>query len=165
MADPVPHRRNNERSEVEKIRLGRTNMMVSRIGFGGVPIQRVSEDEATLVCRRCLELGISFFDTANSCSTSEERIGKAIAGRREMVQVATKSYARTGKEIEKHLELSLHRLGVESIDLYQFHDVSDFDSYSKIINPTGPRAVLDRAKSAGIIKHIGIGSHQIDVAK
>ena len=51
---------------MEKVRLGRTEMMVTKLGFGGIPIQRVSEDEAVAVVRRCLELGITFIDTANA---------------------------------------------------------------------------------------------------
>jgi len=85
-------------------------MMVSRLGFGGIPIQRVSEDEAVAVVRRCLELGITFLDTANAYTTSEERIGKVISGQRDNVIIATKSGALTGDEIENHLKLSLERL-------------------------------------------------------
>ena len=70
---------------MEKIRLGKTEMMVSKLGFGGIPIQRDTEDEAVAVVRRCLDLGITFLDTANGYTTSEERIGKAIAGRRKEV--------------------------------------------------------------------------------
>jgi len=62
--------------------MGKTGLMVSRLGLGGIPIQRVTEDEAIVVGKRCLELGINFIDTANGCTTSEERIGKAIAGSR-----------------------------------------------------------------------------------
>ena len=64
---------------MDKVRLGRTDLMVSRIAFGGIPIQRVSEAEAAAVVRHCLSLGINFIDTANAYTTSEERIGKAIA--------------------------------------------------------------------------------------
>ena len=92
---------------METVRLGKTEMMVSRLGFGGIPIQRVSEDEAVAVVRRCLELGITFLDTANAYTTSEERIGKAISGQRDRVIIATKSGALTGDEIESHLKLSL----------------------------------------------------------
>ena len=68
---------------MELVRLGRTNMMVPRLGFGGIPIQRLSEEDALAVVKRCLELGVTFLDTANGYTTSEERIGKAIAGRRD----------------------------------------------------------------------------------
>ena len=80
---------------MEKIRLGRTEMMVSKLGFGGIPIQRLTEGEAVAVVSRCLDLGVNYIDTANGYSTSEERIGKAIKGRRHDVYIATKSGART----------------------------------------------------------------------
>jgi len=150
---------------MEKIRLGRTNMMVSKLGFGGIPIQRVSEDEAVTVVRRCLELGITFIDTANMYGTSEERIGKAISGRRKGVILATKSMDRTGKGVENHLKLSLKRLGVEYIDLYQFHDVRDDDAFKRIMAPGGPMTVVEEAKKAGLVKHIGATTHSMDMAK
>jgi len=76
------------------VRLGKTELEVSRVGFGGIPIQRLTEAEAIKVVRRCLDLGITFIDTANGYTTSEERIGKAIAGRREQVLIATKTGGR-----------------------------------------------------------------------
>jgi predicted aldo/keto reductase-like oxidoreductase len=150
---------------LEKIRLGKTNMMVSRLGFGSIPIQRLLEDEAIAIIKRCLDLGITFIDTANAYSTSEERIGKAISGRQESAVIATKTQARTREEIEKHLQLSLKQLGVESIDLYQLHQVGDFKSLEAVLETDGALAVLETAKRAGVIKHIGVSSHQIDVAK
>jgi len=150
---------------LEKIRLGKTNMLVSRLGFGGIPIQRLTEDEAVNVVKRCLDLGITFIDTANAYTTSEERIGKAISGRREELIIATKSLSRKREGVEKHLKLSLERLNVEYIDLYQFHGISDFNSLDMVLGPNGPIAVVERAKDMGLVKHIGITSHQIDVAK
>ena len=150
---------------MEKVRLGKTELMVSRVGFGGIPIQRVTEDEAVAVVRRCLELGVNYIDTANAYTTSEERIGKAITGRRDHVILATKSQDRTAEGIESHLELSLKRLGVEYIDLYQFHNVADLNTLKTVLDPSGPIAVVEDAKKAGTIKHIGITSHQIDAAK
>jgi predicted aldo/keto reductase-like oxidoreductase len=150
---------------LEKIRLGKTNMLVSRLGFGGIPIQRLNEDEAVAVVKRCLDLGITFLDTANAYTTSEERIGKAIAGRREGLVLATKSTSRKREGVEKHLNLSLLRLNVKYIDLYQFHGVSDMASLDMVLAPDGPMAVVEKARDAGLVKHIGITSHQIDVAK
>lgn len=150
---------------MEKIRLGKSNLMVTRIGFGGIPIQRLNEDDAVAVVKRCLDLGINFLDTAHLYSTSEERIGRAIAGRREGLVMATKSMSRGREDVARQLEKSLKQLGVESIDLYQFHDVSNFLSLKAVLDPGGPMDVLDDARKAGKIKHIGISSHQIDVAK
>lgn len=150
---------------MEKIRLGRTGLMVSRLGFGGIPIQRQDEDGAVNVVKRCLDLGITFIDTANAYTTSEERIGKAIAGRRDGLIIATKTGARTGEGVAEHLELSLKRLGVDYIDLYQFHGVSDTKALEMVITPNGPLAVAKEAMRQGKIGHIGITSHSMDIAK
>jgi len=150
---------------MEKIRLGKTEMMISKLGFGGIPIQRVSEDEAVGVVRRCLELGITFIDTANAYTTSEERIGRAIRGQPQKPIIATKTGHRDREGVERHLNLSLERLGVDSIDLYQFHGVSDSKSLDMVLDPKGPMAVVKEAKKSGKVKHIGITSHSMDIAK
>jgi len=150
---------------MDKIRLGRTNMMVTKLGFGGIPIQRVSEEEAVTVVRRCLELGITFIDTANAYTTSEERIGKALIGQRERPIIATKTGHRQRDGVERHLKLSLEHLGVDCIDLYQFHGVSDSNALEMVLDPKGPMAAMQEAKKAGKIKHIGITSHSMDIAK
>jgi len=150
---------------MERIRLGRTGMAVPRLGFGGIPIQRLSDEDSVALVKRCLDLGVTFLDTANAYSTSEERIGRGIAGRRQEVILATKSLARTPGDLEGHLKLSLGRLGVDYVDLYQLHGVSDFKSLDAVLDPNGVLATAEAAKKAGLVRHIGITSHQIDVAK
>ena len=150
---------------MEKMRLGKSNLMVTRIGFGGIPIQRLNEEDAVAVVKRCLDHGINFIDTANAYSTSEGRIGKAIAGRRDSLIIATKTTNRNREGIIKHLDNSLKQLGTDYIDLYQFHAVSDFKSLDLVMDPAGPVTAMEEAKKAGKIRHIGITSHQIDVAK
>lgn len=148
---------------MEKVRLGKSGLLVTRPGFGGIPIQRLPEGDAVNVVRRCLDLGINFIDTANGYSDSEVKIGKAIAGRRDGLILATKSAARDADGIRSHLELSLSNLRVESIDLYQFHNVSDSDTYDKVASSLID--VLEEEKRKGRIKHIGITSHNLEVAK
>jgi aryl-alcohol dehydrogenase-like predicted oxidoreductase len=91
---------------MKAIRLGQTGLSVSALGFGGIPIQRLSEQEAVEVVRHALDLGITFLDTANAYTTSEERIGKAIHGRREGLVLATKTQARDVQGVAQHLALS-----------------------------------------------------------
>jgi uncharacterized protein len=151
---------------VEKIKLGKTGKMVTRLGFGGIPIQRLNEADAVKVVQKCLDLGIDYFDTANGYSTSEERIGKAVKGRRHNVFIATKTFPGTPEIIEKNLELSLKRLDTDYIDLYQFHGINDKATLDKILDPeNGLYKVFEKAKKAGKIRHIGITSHQMDAAK
>ena len=148
----------------EKI-LGKTGLKVKTMGFGGIPIQQRSEEEAINVVTRCYELGINYYDTARAYTNSEERIGKAIKGRREGLFIATKSGARNREGVEEHLKLSLERLGVDYIDLYQFHGVSDSNTLDMVLDSNGPIAVAEEAKRAGVVRHIGITSHSMEIAK
>ena len=150
---------------MKKVRLGKTGINVSQIGFGGIPIQRLSEVDAINVVRRCIELGLDFIDTANAYTTSEERIGKAISVQRENLVIATKTLARTSEEVKEHLELSLKRLRTNYIDLYQLHNVSDLDAWKLIREKNGPLTTLEEAKRQGVIRHIGATSHSLDMAK
>lgn len=149
---------------MRKIRLGKTGLEVSSVGFGGIPIQRVSDERAVEVIRHCVDLGVTFLDTANAYTTSEERIGRAISGRREGLVLATKTQARDSKGVREHLRLSLERLAVESIDLYQFHCVSSEADYQKVLAPGGPLEVVREARDTGQVKHIGLTSHSLETA-
>jgi predicted aldo/keto reductase-like oxidoreductase len=150
---------------MKRIRLGKTEMMVSRIGFGGIPIQRVTEEEAISLLRHCLDMGINFIDTATNYSTSEERIGKAIKGyRREDILIATKSHLRPPEGLRKDLEQSLRRMGIDYIDLYQFHDVRDGEDTEAILKPGGTLEEVEKAKKEGLIRHIGVCAHRLHAA-
>lgn len=149
---------------MEKIRLGKTGMMVSRIGFGGIPIQIEPEDEAVGVIHRVLDKGINYIDTAPAYTNSEERVGKALAHRNPRPFIATKT-SPTPERIKDNLNQSLKTLGIPHLDIYQFHNVSDFKTYDAILAPNGGLSILQEAKTEGLIKHISISSHQIDVAR
>jgi len=149
---------------MKTVRLGKTGLEVSRVGFGGIPIQRLTQAEAIKVVQRCLDLGITLLDTANGYTTSEERIGKAIAGRREQVVIATKTGGRDKTTAQEHLELSLKRLNTDYVDLWQFHNVSTLEAYEKVLGPNGAMEAAQEALCAGKVRHIGITSHSMDMA-
>ena len=151
---------------MKTVRLGKTKLRVSRVGFGGIPIQRLGEDEAIEVVQRCFDLGVTFFDTANGYTSSEERIGKAISGgrERERVVIATKTGAQDRATAQEHLELSLKRLDTDYVDLWQFHGVSTFEAYEQVLGPGGAMEAAQEALQAGKVKHIGITSHSMEVA-
>lgn len=146
------------------VRLGRTGIEAPIIGFGGIPIQRLTEPEAVRVVQRCLDLGVTFIDTANGYTTSEERIGKAIAGRRDQVILATKSGAHDRATAQGHLELSLKRLQTDYIDIWQFHGINNPEGYQRIMGPDGAMEAAQQALQAGKIRHIGFSSHSMDMA-
>ena len=150
---------------MKTVRLGKTGLEVSRIGIGGIPIQRPSSDDAIKVIRRALDLGINFIDTARGYGASEERVGKAIAGRRDWVVLATKTGGRTAAVALEHLEQSLQQLNTDYIDLWQFHNVSTFETYEQVLGPGGAMEAAQQALRAGKIRHIGISSHHLEVAR
>jgi len=150
---------------MRRIRLGRTNLQVAAIGFGGIPIQRLGEEDAIRLIRRALDLGVDFIDTAHGYTVSEGYIGKAIAGRREGLVLASKSPARDGATFREHLDMSLARLGVAHMDIYQFHNVSKPEQLEAILAPGGAMEVARAAQAAGVIGHIGVTSHSLEMAK
>ena len=76
---------------MEYITLGNTGLKVSRLGFGGIPIQRISKEEATVLLRKLPEYGVNYIDTARGYTVSEEYIGAGIEGIRDKFVLATKS--------------------------------------------------------------------------
>jgi predicted aldo/keto reductase-like oxidoreductase len=148
-----------EGDELKETVLGKTGLKVQRLGFGGIPIQRVSEEEAIAIVRRCYELGINYFDTARGYTVSEERIGKALEGVREKVIIATKSGCRTRDEVLKELETSLRNLRTDYIDVYQLHGVSSKEVWDQVRAPKGALEALCEARDQGKIRHLGITSH------
>ncbi len=149
---------------MDTVRLGRTDLRVSRIGFGGIPIQRVSDEDARRVIRRTFDLGVTFFDTAHGYGTSEERIGDALSVERDRTIIATKTPGRDRKTALEHLELSLKRLQTGVIDLWQLHNVSSEENYAEVIGPGGALEAAHEALRDGVVRHIGLTSHSMDVA-
>lgn len=139
--------------------MGRTGLKVNPLGFGGIPIQRISEDEAVEVVRRCYELGVNYYDTARGYSVSEERIGKALEDVRDEVILATKSGRRTKVDVFKELEISLTNLRTDWIDVYQLHGVSSKEIWDQVTGPGGALEAFYQAREEGKIKHLGITSH------
>ncbi|MEE8540743.1 MAG: aldo/keto reductase [Desulfobacterales bacterium] len=146
----------------QQITLGRTGLRVKKLGFGGIPIQVVSEEQAVETVRYAVEKGIDFIDTSRLYTTSEKRIGLALKQTDKPVVIATKSKERTADKIRSDLELSLKTLQKDYIDLYQCHFVAD-DDYTKIISSGGALEGLQRAKAEGLIGHMGISSHDLNV--
>lgn len=146
-------------------RLGKTGLEVSRVGMGGIPIQRPSFDEAVRVIQYALDLGVNLIDTSLGYGDSEERIGQGIAGRREQVIIATKGGWRDKATALEHINQSLERLNTDYIDLWQFHGVNTLEGYEGVLGPDGAMEGAQAALQAGKIRHIGISSHSPDVAQ
>lgn len=147
---------------MERTILGRTGLSVSRSGFGCLPIQRVSRQEAVRILRAAYDGGINFFDTARYYCDSESKMGEAFRGLpRERLVIATKSPAADGRTLLEELDASLRDLKTEYIDVFQFHVAK------KCHRPGEADGLYDaaqKAKDAGKIRHIGLTAHRPDVA-
>jgi predicted aldo/keto reductase-like oxidoreductase len=147
---------------MEKIRLGRTNLIITRLGWGGIPIQRVSEEEGVSVIQTVIEMGVDLLDTARGYTDSEHKIGLALQKVNRPVILSTKSPVRTEK-IYDEVHESLRHLNVRKVNIYHLHNVSNFNDYEKVINPGGAYQGLIRAQKEGLVDHIGITSHNLNV--
>ncbi len=148
---------------MQKIVLGKTGIEVCRLGFGGIPIQRVNEEQAVETVVHAVEKGVDFIDTARMYTTSEARIGKALTQCRRRVVLATKSSNRTSDGIRKDIETSLTKLQRDYIDLYQCHGVMNDEQYEKILSPGGALEGMLKAKEEDLIGHVGLTSHSLDL--
>jgi len=149
---------------MKKLTLGRTGLKVSRVGIGGIPIQRPPIDEAIKIIHRALDLDINLIDTSIGYGDSELRIGKALKGRRDQAIIATKGSWRGAEATQKTIEGSLQRLQVDQIDLWQFHNIPTPADYERFVTDGGSLAAAQKAKDNGKILHIGFSTHNLDVA-
>lgn len=144
------------------VTLGKTNITVNKNGFGALPIQRISKQAAISLIQKAYKNGINFFDTARFYTDSEEKLGEALIGIREKVYIATKTAAVTADDFWKDLDISLHNLQTDYIDIYQFHNPS---FCPKPNDGSGLYEAMSEAKKQGKIRHIGITNHRLQVAK
>jgi predicted aldo/keto reductase-like oxidoreductase len=147
------------------VRLGKTNLQVSRVAFGGIPLQRPSESEAIKVIQHAINLGVNLIDTSIAYGESEIRIGKAIAGRREKVMIATKGIWRDKKTAQYHIDSSLKRLNTNYIDIWQLHGVNTLAGYDNVVSTGGALEAAQESLKAGKIRHIGMSSHSLQVSQ
>jgi len=148
---------------MERMIIGGTRLEVYRLGFGGIPIQRVSETQAVETVLHAINQGMDFIDTSRVYTTSETRVGLALKQTDKKVTLASKSPGKTAAAIRADLERSLKELQKEYIDLYQCHFVKDEAEYKKITSPGGALEGLRKAREEGLIGYIGITSHSLDV--
>lgn len=148
---------------MKRIAIGKTGIEVNKLGFGGIPIQTVDEDQAISTVLHAVERGIDFIDTSRMYTTSERRIGKALQQTEKRVILASKSVQRTKDGIRQDLNTSMGELQRGYIDIYQCHFVNDDQTYEQVISPGGALEGLKMAKEEGLIGHIGISSHSLDL--
>ena len=142
--------------------LGKTGLSVSRMGFGGIPIQKIDAEGTKALLAHLADMGVNYIDTARGYTVSEEYIGYAIEDCRDRFVLATKSMARDREGMARDIEISLKNLRTDYIDLYQIHNPS-MAQLDTVLAPGGALEALLEAKKAGKIGHIGLTAHSKEV--
>ena len=142
--------------------LGKTGLRISRLGLGGIPIQRIDAEGTKKLVHQMAEMGINYIDTARGYTVSEEYLGYALEGIRDKFVLATKGRATTREDMLADIEKSLHNLRTDYIDLYQFHNPS-MQALDAILAPGGALEGALEAKKAGKIGHIGATTHSVEI--
>ena len=142
--------------------LGKTGLKISRLGSGGIPIQKIDAEGTKKLIDKLINQGVNFIDTARGYTVSEEYLGFALQGIRDKFVLATKSMARTKEAMAKDIDVSLRNLRTDYIDLYQVHNPGAKD-LEQVIAEGGALEALFEAKAEGKIGHIGITLHSLDL--
>ena len=144
--------------------LGKTGLKISRMGFGGIPIQKIDAEGTKRLMHRLKAEGINYIDTARGYTVSEEYLGYALEGIRQDFIIATKSMSRTKEAMAADIETSLKNLRTDYIDLYQVHNATP-EQLQQVMAPGGALEALQEAKAAGKIGHIGLTAHSMETFK
>ncbi len=142
--------------------LGKTGLKISRLGLGGIPIQRIDAEGTTKLIHQLLDAGVNYIDTARGYTVSEEYLGHALEGVRDKFILATKSMSRDKEGMARDIDISRKNLKTDYIDLYQVHNPSMQD-LDKVLAPGGALEALLEAREAGKIGHIGLTAHSVEV--
>ena len=145
--------------------LGRTGIEVPQNGFGALPIQRVSIEEAVRILRKAYDGGIRFFDTARAYSDSEVKLGEAFGTGyvdRKDIFIASKTKATTPEEFWKDLDTTLSNLKTEYLDIYQFHMMN---TCYRPGDGSGMYECMEEARRQGKIRFISGTAHKYGIAR
>ena len=142
--------------------LGKTGLKISRMGFGGIPIQKIDEEGTRKLLHEMMEKGVNYIDSARGYTVSEQYIGYGLEGIRDKFVLATKSMSRTKEAMAADIETSLGNFRTDYIDLYQVHNPS-MEQLDQVIGEGGALEALMEAKAAGKIGHIGLTAHSTAV--
>ena len=149
---------------LEQADFGRTGHRSSRVIFGAAALSRVTQERADEVLPVLLEFGVNHLDTAAGYGDSELRLAPWLAHHRDRFFLATKTGERDGSGARAGLERSLHRLGVDHVDLIQLHNLVEPEEWDQAHGPGGAVEALVQAREAGLVRFIGVTGHGLRIA-
>jgi aryl-alcohol dehydrogenase-like predicted oxidoreductase len=155
----------DEEGEAMETRLlGNTGARLSVLGFGGIVAAGKAQSETDQLLGQALDAGVTYVDVAPSYGDCEERVGPALAGRRDNVFLACKTTERTKNGSRAELERSLRRLQTDHFDLYQVHGITNMKEVETVFSPGGAMETFVEAQKEGKTRFIGFSAHSEEAA-
>ncbi|HKL42145.1 MAG TPA: aldo/keto reductase [Clostridia bacterium] len=140
--------------------LGRTNLEVSVIGFGGIMLNNKKQNEANQIVKDAIESGINIFDVGPTYGDAQKKMGPAIKSFRNDVVLTCKTEPdNTKDEVKTDLENSLEVLGTDYFDVYQLHEVTNQKDLNQALGHGGALEAIVEAKKKGLVNFIGFSAH------
>jgi len=150
---------------VERAEFGRTGHQSSRAIFGAAALWRMSQEQADELLPALLQAGVNHLDVAAAYGDAELRLAPWLQRHRGDFFLATKTGDRVGADARASLERSLERLGVDHVDLIQLHNLVEEDEWQVAHGPGGAVEALQRARSEGLTRFIGVTGHGLRIAR
>jgi predicted aldo/keto reductase-like oxidoreductase len=142
-------------------KLGKTNLNVSEISFGGIMLMNTPQKDANQIVENAVKNGINFFDVGPTYGNAQNILGPALKAYRDKVYLANKTEpGQTKEQVREDMEKSLELLETDYFDLYQLHEVTDEDALNKALDSGGALEAIIEAKKEGLIKNIGFSAHK-----
>lgn len=144
----------------------RDGVELSIIGFGGIVVVGMEQEQANRTVAEACERGINYFDVAPSYwdGEAERKLGVALKPYRKQVFLACKTMRRDAAGAARELEESLRRLQTDWFDLYQFHAVSSMKDVDEILAPGGAAELFVKARQQGKVRYLGFSAHNVEAA-
>jgi aryl-alcohol dehydrogenase-like predicted oxidoreductase len=150
---------------IERTAFGRTGHLSSRVIFGAAGLSRADQETADRLLPLLRECGVNHIDTAAMYGDAELRVAPWLRDNRDEFFIATKTHDREGEAARKSLERSLHRLGVDQVDLIQLHNLVEPEEWELAHAPGGALEAMQRARDEGLVKFIGVTGHGLRIAR
>jgi len=144
---------------MEKRPYGKTGIMLSVVGFGGIVVTDEEPARAARLVAQAIERGINYFDVAPTYGNAQERLGPALQPYRKDVFLACKTEQRTQAEAWAQLQESLRLLRTDYIDLYQLHAMTTLEEVDQVFAPDGAMAAFEEARRQGLVRYLGFSAH------
>jgi predicted aldo/keto reductase-like oxidoreductase len=149
---------------MERRALGRTGEQLSILGFGGIVVADLPQEEADRIVAEAVDRGVNYFDVAPTYGNAQERLGPALEPYRDKVFLVCKTAERDKEGSARELEESLRLLRTDHVDLHQLHGLANLEDVDKVFGPGGAIETFEAAKREGKARFLGFSAHSEEAA-